>query len=504
MQQGSVEEENAVLGLAGVFFKNVVIMKTMKPRLDCPKGTAMTEEKSTDINHPIFNRRQVFALIIPLMLEQILNSLMGMADTMMVSNVGPEAISAVALVDSINNLLILVFNAMAIGGSIVCAQYLGRRERGEANESARQLVLSTLTISVVIAIPLCLWARPVLSVIFGQVEQRVMDNSVVYMIISTLSYPFMSLYSAGAALMRSEGNSRTPLLVSIVSNVLNIAGNAFLIFVLHLGVFGAALATLASRAFSAVFVMTVLRKEGQAFVIRDYLKIRPDFRRIYLIMSYGIPSGVENGMFQVGKLLIQSHVSAMGTMAIAANTLAATLEGFESNAPAGIGLAMMTIVGQCVGARRFGEAKKHLKVMTVYGEIAVSIMCLMVALLVRPITVLSGFDQETADLTVRLVMIVCLCKPILWAMSFLPSYAFRGAGDVRYPMLVSSISMWLCRVAMTLVLIRVYHMGPEAVWYGMVTDWFARSVVFSFHCRKDKWLEQARKHTLPSLMDKPA
>ena len=185
----------------------------------------MSEKIQTEDQRRMFTRKQVFALIIPLMLEQILNSLMGMADTMMVSNVGAEAISAVALVDSINNLLILVFNAMATGGSIVCAQYLGRKELGEANESARQLVLSTLTISVVIALPLCLWARPVLSVIFGQVERQVMDNSVVYMMISTVSYPFMSLYSAGAALMRSEGKSRTPLLISIVSNVLNIAGN---------------------------------------------------------------------------------------------------------------------------------------------------------------------------------------------------------------------------------------------------------------------------------------
>jgi len=464
----------------------------------------MSEKIQTEDQRRMFIRKQVFALIIPLMLEQILNSLMGMADTMMVSNVGAEAISAVALVDSINNLLILVFNAMATGGSIVCAQYLGRKELGEANESARQLVLSTLTISVVIALPLCLWARPVLSVIFGQVERQVMDNSVVYMMISTVSYPFMSLYSAGAALMRSEGNSRTPLLISIVSNVLNIAGNAFLIFGLKMGVMGAALATLTSRAFSALVIMILLRREGHAVILRDYMKFRPDLRRIYLIMSYGIPSGVENGMFQVGKLLIQSHVSAMGTMAIAANTLAATLEGFESNAPVGVGLAMMTIVGQCVGAGRFPEAKKHLKTMTFYGEIVVSVMCLLVALMVRPITVLAGLDRDTADLTVRLVIIVCSCKPILWAMSFLPSYAFRGAGDVRFPMLVSSFSMWLCRVAVTLVLIHGFHMGPEAVWYGMATDWFVRSIVFSFHCRKDKWLEYARKHTLPSLKGKPA
>lgn len=256
----------------------------------------------------LYPPRAMMALLIPIVVEQLLNSLMGMADTMMVSNVGSEAISAVSLVDSINNLVIQVFSAMAAGASIICSQYLGGKDREGCNRAARQVVLTVLVISVsVMLLGLCL-RRPLLELIFGRIEPEVMDNAQKYFLLSVISYPFLALFNAGAAFFRAGGNSRFPMKISVISNLLNVGGNAVLIFGLHMGVVGAALSTLASRAFCAVMILVFLRMPRQPIVVSRYLQIRPELPLIGKILAIGIPSGVENGMFQFGKLADRKSV----------------------------------------------------------------------------------------------------------------------------------------------------------------------------------------------------
>ena len=439
---------------------------------------------------PMFTKRQIWALLIPLMIEQVLNSLMGTADTMMVSNAGSAAISAVSLVDAINVLLINVFAAMATGGTIICAQYLGRRDRDEAVETGRQLLLTVFTIATAVTLVCTLLRAPLLRLIFGRVEAEVMENAKAYLLITALSYPFIAMYNAGAALFRVDGNSRLPMLISMVCNLINIAGNAVLIFGFNLGVVGAALATLISRVLSAVAVLYFLRQPRQTIVIRDYFKIRPKFSRILNILAVGIPTGIENGMFQFGKLVIQSSVSTLGTTAIAAQAMTSTLEIVTSEAPMGIGLGMMTLVGQCMGAGRVDEAKRNIKRLTAYAAATVALICGMMALLVRPITVVGGMEPAAAEMTVWMTYIICAIKPLTWPLSFIPAYGMRAAGDVRFSMMVSSCTMWLCRVVTAVVLIRVFHFGPIAVWIGMFFDWSVRSVIFTLRFKSGRWAEK--------------
>ncbi len=438
----------------------------------------------------MFTKKQVWSLLIPLMIEQLLNSLMGTADTMMVSNAGSAAISAVSLVDSINILLIYVFTAMATGGTIICAQYLGRKDRDEAVETGRQLLLTVLVLSVGVTLVCALLRGPLLKLIFGQVEAEVMANARVYLLITALSYPFIALYNAGAALFRVDGNSRLPMMISMVCNLINIAGNAVLIFGCGLGVAGAALATLISRVLCAVTVLYCLRKPRQTIVIRDYLKIRPKPSRILNILAVGIPTGVENGMFQFGKLVIQSSVSTLGTTAIAAQAMTATLEMMCSNAPMGVGLGMMTIVGQCIGAGRVDEARKYIKRLTLYAEFVLAASCALIAALVRPITVLGGMEPEAADMAVWMTYIICAVKPFAWILSYIPAYGMRAAGDVRFSMITASCTMWLCRVVLTVTLIRFCGFGPIAVWIGMFADWVMRSLIFTLRFRSGRWAEK--------------
>ena len=278
----------------------------------------------------MFTKKQLWALLIPLMVEQVLNSLMGTADTMMVSNVGSAAISAVSLVDSINTLILNIFSALATGGAIVCSQYIGKQRTDKANVAGRQLILSMFAISVVISAICVIFRAPLLSLIFGKVDADVMENALTYMLITGLSFPFIGLYNASAALFRSSGNSKLPMTVSMISNCINIVGNAIFIFGLKMGVAGAALSTLTSRIFCAVVIMYIQTKPKQTIYISNYLTIRPDLSMVKMILGFGIPTGIENGMFQFGKLAIQSTVSTLGTTAIAAQAMTAVLEAFSS------------------------------------------------------------------------------------------------------------------------------------------------------------------------------
>lgn len=440
---------------------------------------------------PLFSKKQIWKLLIPLMIEQVLTSLMGTADTMMVSNISSAAISAVSLVDAINVLLIYIFAAMATGGSIICAQYLGRKDCDAANETGKQLILSVAFISVVVTVICMLLRGQLLHLIFGRVEADVMENALIYFLITALSYPFIALYNAGAALFRVDGNSRLPMLVSTICNLINIAGNAIFIFCFHMGVAGAALATLISRILCAVTVLYCLRNPKHTISVRDYRKIRPDFPLIRRIMAVGIPTGIENGMFQFGKLAVQSTVSTLGTTAIAAQAMTAILELLASNPQLGIGLGMMTIVGQLIGAGRMDEARQNIKRLTGYAEITTILCCIIIALAIKPVTILGGMEEDAAALAIHLIYIIALFKPLTWTLSFLPAYGMRAAGDVRYSMILATLSMWICRVGVATVLIRVFHFGAIGVWIGMFTDWTVRAIFFTIRFFSGKWTKHS-------------
>lgn len=438
----------------------------------------------------MFTKKQLWALLIPLMVEQVLNSLMGTADTMMVSNVGSAAISAVSLVDSINTLILNIFSALATGGAIVCSQYIGKQRTDKANVAGRQLILSMFAISVVISAICVIFRAPLLSLIFGKVDADVMENALTYMLITGLSFPFIGLYNASAALFRSSGNSKLPMTVSMISNCINIVGNAIFIFGLKMGVAGAALSTLTSRIFCAVVIMYIQTKPKQTIYISNYLAIRPDLSMVKMILGFGIPTGIENGMFQFGKLAIQSTVSTLGTTAIAAQAMTAVLEGFSSMAGMGIGLGMVTVVGQCIGAGRKDEAKRYILKLTWYGEVSIIISCVLLYLTCDLITTLGGMEPEAASLCKQMTLAITIYKPIAWSFSFMPGYGMRAAGDVKFSMITSSITMWICRVFLTIVLIRFFGWGPMAVWIGMFTDWTARSICFATRFFTGGWMKK--------------
>lgn len=446
------------------------------------------DKSKIDEGNLLFPRKALWTLLIPLIIEQMLNSLMGMVDTLMVSRVGQEAISAVSLVDSINNLVLQVFAAMAAGAAIICSQYLGKRDEKGCNEAARQIVLTVTVISSIIMLIGVGFRKPLLQLIFGSVEEAVMDNAQIYFLITALSYPFIALFQAGAAFYRACGNSKFTMKTALIANVANIIGNTLFIFVFQMGAAGAAVSTLVSRIICAVVVFYALRKPGYAIQLRNYFSIRPDFKLIVKILAIGVPSGIENGMFQFGKLAIQSTVSSLGTAAIAAQAMTIIFENVNGMAAVGIGIGLMTVVGQSIGAGRKEEAKYYIVKLSMYAEVAMIISCLLVYVAARPITILAGMTDESAALCMQMILAITIVKPILWVPSFTPPNGLRAAGDVKFSMITATLTMWLCRVALSIFLMRVVKTGPIGVWFGMFADWGVRGVIFTIRFVRGKWL----------------
>lgn len=446
------------------------------------------DKSKIDYGNLLFPRRALWMLLIPLIIEQMLNSLMGMVDTLMVSRVGAEAISAVSLVDSINNLVLQVFAAMAAGAAIICSQYLGRKDEKGCNDAAKQIVLTVVVISSAIMIIGVGFRKPLLYLIFGSVEEAVMTNAQIYFLITALSYPFIALFQAGAAFYRACGNSKFTMKTALIANVANIVGNTLFIFVLQMGAAGAAISTLISRALCAFVVFYALRKPGYAIQLKNYFSIRPDLNLIVKILAIGVPSGIENGMFQFGKLAIQSTVSLMGTAAIAAQGMTNIIENLNGIMSIGMGIGLMTVVGECLGAGEKEEAVYYIKKISIAAEVVLIITCLLMFGLTYPITYFGGMEPESAKLCIFMVTCITIVKPIVWIMAFIPPYGFRAAGDVKFTMTTSMLCMWLCRVVLAMVLARVFHMGPIAVWIGMFTDWTIRAIIYMVRFRNRKWL----------------
>lgn len=437
----------------------------------------------------MFSNKALWKLMAPLAFDQLLNSMMGTVGTMVVSNLGSAAISAVSLVDAINVLIVQAFYALAAGGTVVCSQYLGCKKEKEANEAARQLLFITFVLSVVIA-AICLATNgPLLRLIFGEVEPQVMKYSRQYFIISAISYPFIALYDDGSSIFRAQENSKTPMMISLCANILNLILNILFVWGLHMEVIGSATATMLSRAFSMIAVLYLLHRPGLIIRLRGYLSIRPIWSQIRRILYLGIPSGIENSMFQFGKLAIQSTVSMMGTAAIAAQGMTNILENLNGILAIGIGVGLMTVVGECMGAGRKDEAAYYIKKMTAVSEVVVIASCLLIFALVHPITIFGGMEAKSAKMCIFMVGCITIVKPIVWSLAFIPAYGFRAAGDVKFTMVTSALIMWFCRVTLAMFLARMLGFGPIAVWIGMFTDWSVRAIIYSIRFKSGKWME---------------
>lgn len=433
--------------------------------------------RQTVTENRLFSKKDLRKLIIPLILEQTLAITVGMADTMMISSAGEAAVSSVSLVDMFNNLIISVLAALATGGAVVTSQCIGAGRREEACRSARQLVFTEAAITIGISVLVLLFHRQILGLFFGQIEADVMQNAIIYLIISVFSFPLLAVYDSCAALYRSMGNAQITLKISLLMNVINVVGNAIGVYVLKLGVAGVAIPSLVSRGVAGVVLFTLLHNpDNLVFLTRGKFKV--DATIVKRILFIGIPSGIENGIFQLGRVLVVSIIAAFGTSQIAANGVANSLDSMGCIVGQAMSLAMITVIGRCVGAGEEGQVRYYTKKLLGETYFYTAVINSIILLLLPWILQIYGLGEETTRLSYILVMIHDGMAIFLWPASFVLPNMLRACNDVKYTMVVSIFSMITFRIGFSYVF--GVHMGWMAVgvWAAMVIDWVFRVLCF--------------------------
>lgn len=433
--------------------------------------------RQTVTENRLFSKKDLRKLIIPLILEQTLAITVGMADTMMISSAGEAAVSGVSLVDMFNNLIISVLAALATGGAVVTSQCIGAGRREEACRSARQLVFTEAAITIGISVLVLLFHRQILGLFFGQIEADVMQNAIIYLIISVFSFPLLAVYDSCAALYRSMGNAQITLKISLLMNVINVVGNAIGVYVLKLGVAGVAIPSLVSRGVAGVVLFTLLHNpDNLVFLTRGKFKV--DATIVKRILFIGIPSGIENGIFQLGRVLVVSIIAAFGTSQIAANGVANSLDSMGCIVGQAMSLAMITVIGRCVGAGEEGQVRYYTKKLLGETYFYTAVINSIILLLLPWILQIYGLGEETTRLSYILVMIHDGMAIFLWPASFVLPNMLRACNDVKYTMVVSIFSMITFRIGFSYVF--GVHMGWMAVgvWAAMVIDWVFRVLCF--------------------------
>ena len=409
----------------------------------------------------LFSQRELLLLVGPLLVEQLLEVTVGMADTMMVSRCGEAAISGVSLVDMINNLIIVLFAALATGGAVVVSQYLGAREQKKADASSGQLILLSALLGAGVALFCFVLARPMLQLCYGSIEADVLDAGVLYLKITALSYPFLALYNAGAALFRSMGNSKISMQISV------------------------AWPSVISRVVAAVLILARCYQKGHALTVPKTIKL--DGKMAKRILGIGIPSAFENSLFEAGRILVVSMISTFGTVQIAANAVANNLDGMGTIPGKALGLAMITVVGRCIGAGDSEQAVYYTKKLLVWAYIAMGVFNGAILLFLPQIVSIYALSGATMQLAILLVQIHAGCAILLWPVSFVLPNALRAANDVKFTMVVSILSMAIWRLGFSYLIGVRMGMGAVGVWIAMVVDWVCRVICFVLRFRSGIW-----------------
>lgn len=444
-----------------------------------------------DTKNRFFSNADLRKLIVPLIIDQFLQAFVGLADSIMVASVGEAAVSGVSLIDTIMVLILNIFTALATGGAVIAGQFLGKKRDEMACKSTNQLISFTLKASLVVMLLCYLGRNFITHVVFGKIEADVMYNCNVYMMIVFASIPMTALYNAGAAIYRAMGNSAVAMKISMLMNAINLGGNALLIFVFHRGVEGVAIPTLVSRTVACVIMMFLMNNQKHTLHLFHPFSFKTDWALLKKILYIGVPNGLENSMFQLGKILVLSIVTSFGTASIAANAVSNNVATFAILPGMSVGFAILTVGAQCVGAGDYEQVRYYTKKLMKIVYASLFVANILVVLAVPYIIQIYGLSAEASQYAHKILIYHSICAVTIWPLSFSLPNTLRAAADVTYTMILSIISMWIFRIGFSVVLGVYCHMGVFGVWVAMTIDWLFRAVCFSIRYLRGKWKHAA-------------
>ncbi|MFR4783313.1 MAG: MATE family efflux transporter [Pilosibacter sp.] len=439
------------------------------------------------MNNRLFSRNDLVRLIIPLIVDQFLQVAVGLSDSIMVARVGEAAVSGVSLVDTVMLLIINIFTALATGGAVIAGQYLGRKDPKTGCEATAQLFNFTFLFSIFIMILGYLGQNVILYHVFGKIEPEVMKDSRTYLLIVLSSIPMIAMYNAGAAIFRAMGNSNIAMKTSLLMNSINVFGNALLIFGFHRGVDGVAIPTVVSRGVACVVILILLNNQEHELHILHPYPFKIKWNVLKKILYIGIPNGLENSMFQLGKIAVLSLVSGLGTASLAANAVGNNIANFAILPGMSFGFALLTVCAQCVGAGDFEQVKYYTKHMLRVEYLCLIASNLIVILALPFILSVYNLSDEAARYANDIILYHAACVVTIWPLSFTLPNTLRAAADVKITMVLSIISMWVFRFGFSYLLTMVFHMGIFGVWVAMTIDWLVRGIFFVCRYRSGRW-----------------
>ena len=439
------------------------------------------------MNNRLFSRNDLVRLIIPLIVDQFLQVAVGLSDSIMVARVGEAAVSGVSLVDTVMLLIINIFTALATGGAVIAGQYLGRKDPKTGCEATAQLFNFTFLFSIFIMILGYLGQNVILYHVFGKIEPEVMKDSRTYLLIVLSSIPMIAMYNAGTAIFRAMGNSNIAMKTSLLMNSINVFGNALLIFGFHRGVEGVAIPTVVSRGVACVVILILLNNQKHELHILHPYPFKIKWNVLKKILYIGIPNGLENSMFQLGKIAVLSLVSGLGTASLAANAVGNNIANFAILPGMSFGFALLTVCAQCVGAGDFEQVKYYTKHMMRVEYLCLIASNLIVILALPFILSVYNLSDEAAQYANDIILYHAACVVTIWPLSFTLPNTLRAAADVKVTMVLSIISMWVFRFGFSYLLTMVFHMGIFGVWVAMTIDWLVRGIFFVCRYRSGRW-----------------
>ena len=434
----------------------------------------------------LYSNKNLLYLFIPLVIEQGLEYLVGFADSLMVAKVGEAAVSGVSLVDFVMALLISIFTALATGGGAITGQYLGSKKDNEANQSALQMMKVTFYLSIVITLIIFVFKNSILHLLFGSISSDVYHHAMTYLNVVVLSIPFLAIYNGGAAIFRTMNNSKLPMQIMLAMNIVNVIGNALCVFILKMGVEGIAIPTLVSRVGAALLILYFSKKT--TIHLSQLMNIKINRNMIEKILNIGIPFGIENSMFYLGRLIVLSIVSLFGTASIAANSVGGTLVMFQVLPGTAINLGLTSIISRCIGANDYDQAKYYTKKINRWMHISFIISTVIILLLMPLIMSFYNLSSRATSYVWQIIILHGIMMTLIWPYGYMLPIIFRSSGDAKFPMIVSIISMVICRILFSYILAVIFNMGMMGTWYAMFLDWILKAIIYTYHYIKGKWM----------------
>ncbi|MCL1858412.1 MAG: MATE family efflux transporter [Oscillospiraceae bacterium] len=449
------------------------------------------------------DNKLIFPMFFPILIEQFILVMMGTVHSLMLARIKTDAeyiISAVSLVEQINQLAYALLGSVSLGATVIISQYIGAGKFSSAKNTAEQAVLTGFILALAITFIFIFWGKEIFIIFLGKdkVEENpgiviIFEYSMKYMRLNVISYPLLNISNIAAGIIRGAGDVKSPMRISIVIGIINVIAAGICIYILNLNIIGAGIASIVSRFFGAIISVILLVKKG--FITKFENLIKPKLLYIKKIMIIGIFQSIENLIFQFGRTITYRYFN--GNNHIAANSIANNIFSIISAPGNSMSIVSMALIGRLTGA---GEKKQSYKILRNIIFISM-ILLLLTHIILLPffpflVSFYTGnFDTENLKaingLIYKLIFLNFIFMPIFWPASFVLFAGMKGAGDVRFTTVISIISMWFVRVLLAYILGNLLKMGVVGVWFGMFFDWIFRTVFAVVRFKNKKWQEKS-------------